>query len=331
MDWLFPALLVRSRDTRSNSHHAFLLGTGNWATELTTGDATFEGLPTIQELTERVRRNTEHLATLRLTYKTEDASNAARESLVSGMRYSYFSRKAPRCNDYSQGTAEDFQTVFHLVAFEHTLSRSWKNKGCPTARNRRFWKVGCEYEIPASFTLENLADLLSAEVQSQNDFVKLEQKHYSTVFWINGTVYKDERSHVDLGDQLQKYMADATDTCKSPALPMSKTVLRDTPVRLGEPLVFLHEREEPQTLLFSNMLFSSAPPEAYPITLSRKRNRLVKCDACVQNYAHKLTKNSRSAVSEKHWWCKSCFVDFHFDKDGNCLPQDSNFVVYDYE
>lgn len=302
--------------------------------DLVKGDIPLETLPSLQELTDDVKQKTSHLATARLTYGADAenplfVSNKVREALLGSLRFKYFSSRAPRCNSFRRGTGEDFHTVFHLVAFSQSCVRYVKHKN--DASKKKFWKVECEYEIPSTFTLTDLADILKAEVQSQNVYVKLEQKQYATAFWIGGMIYKDEQSSVDLGDQFQRYMADATGSCESAAKPMKGMVLRDMALRLGEPFVFLHEREEPQALVFSDMVFSTAPANEYPITLFGKKQRIIKCGACGANYACKLTLNSKNTLSERHWWCKSCFDDFHFDKDGNCMEQGPNFVAMDYD
>jgi len=305
------------------------------ARQLILGDVPIEQLPSLQTLTDEVREKTKHLAACRVTYgPIDDIANEKRirENLRSCMRYSKFSMKRPRCDDFSRGTGNEFLTVLHLVLFDRRSEISYRRHNVAATRRRSFWRVSDEYEILSSMTLEEVSNLLSREVAQQNNAMRLMPKTYATAFFIDGVVYKDDRSEVDLGDQLHEYLSQQAEKIikRGPVKSMQSLRLRDMPLVLGKPFVFLHEGEEPQLFLFSDMLFSSAPPETYPLTVFRKRRKVIKCKVCMQNYATKVTRNSKYCI-DFQWWCKDCYDDYHFDKDGNFVEQGPNFATWDDE
>jgi len=311
-----------------------------------------EELPTIQELKQRVKKKLEDLHNARITYSGREEIDEERSVFISKMRYTYTSIKTPRCGKLTRGTdAKVLLPVLQLATFERLIVRYTKQRKRDAngnqrrditdfvPSNRKFWKVNAEYEIPLSYTLHELCDILMAEVASQNDFAKLDKRLCTAAFCIDGQIYKDDRTKTELGVELQEYMKKAMATYRGilkipqyadPPLLMSRTRLCDIKVHLGEPFVFVHERENPQILLFTDLRFSSAPISEYPMTLLRRKVNLKKCEVCGGNYARKLTLSTAFGPSEYTSWCQACFDDFHFDANGELLAQGPEFRYYDY-
>jgi len=110
--------------------------------------------------------------------------------------------------------------------------------------------------------------------------------------------------------------------------------LKDLPIRLGAHYLYFHQGGCFHTIIFSEMRQIHPTQDvknrhAYPLVTFEMVHRIQLCGVCGKRPADLVTYDDLLTPTSPFFFCRECFVGFHFDTDNRLIYK--NFQVYHYK
>jgi len=116
-------------------------------------------------------------------------------------------------------------------------------------------------------------------------------------------------------------------------VPMNSCKLGDLPIRLGAHYLYLHQGNCFHSIIFSDMRTlhngDVKHRHAYPLCSFEMVHRVQLCGVCGKRPADLVTYNDILTPTSPFFFCRECFVGFHFDTKNKLIYK--NFQVFHYK
>lgn len=186
-----------------------------------------------------------------------------------------------------------------------------------------------ELRFPAHAPLIDLIDSIpcTGRVAQQSTTTKTLT---TSLLYIEGTIYADHRfGTTDYETPIATFLMDRKVSAETVVLDNKAVKFLDLTVTLGMPYVFLHQgdcehlfivRDVHKTYLYDDNVHKQV--------LWKRPARIIPCDVCRVRMAEHFTIGDRIADSSPFHYCRTCYEDAHYDKDGKLRENEDEFLVY---
>ncbi|ETO35081.1 hypothetical protein RFI_01993 [Reticulomyxa filosa] len=127
---------------------------------------------------------------------------------------------------------------------------------------------------------------------------------------------------------------------QNPGLPcvrqknMNEVRFYDLNIRVGSYYLYVHQGDCEHTFIVTNvrMIHRSDPLNtyAYPFVTYQQLPKRQKCNICETYNAKFVSYDDKYTTESPFYFCKNCFISFHFDTNGKLLYNDFTAFEYDH-
>lgn len=148
-------------------------------------------------------------------------------------------------------------------------------------------------------------------------------------FLINGTCYSMLRDHIFYKNILNlKNKKVGTKYFFIKSLNIRISTIK---INLGEIYMYIHEGLCQHPVVFNNMYFMKIiNTTIYPKIIYEQQKRRLYCDVCSNSIATDATYKDLHTENYFFFWCKNCYIKFHYKKDGTFQYKEFEHYSYRY-
>lgn len=218
----------------------------------------------------------------------------------------------------------------------------------PLDDNTVLISIGIFASTQSSLTGKKLREVMFESTTTLTDVRKWiqclddENKVCGSSFLIDGIFYTDDYKENSAHDSPQiiqnwvledsRFMESQIDAYQKK--PMKGVRLCDLPLRLGAHYLYMHQSNCFHPIIVSDIRQIHPTKDvknrnAYPLMTFEMVHRIQLCGVCGKRPADLVTYNDILTPTSPFFFCRDCFVGFHFDKENKLIYK--NFQVYHYK